>query len=214
MQHGLLTPHAPPLPAASMLAAWSESDAAFWTGSRSDISVEVVGSQLLHHAARNPGAPVDPHDTPVFLGQLHGAELPRTEMARLSEAFCRATGARYRPHPSETDLRSRLSHARWARRGVQFETSGVPLDGLAAPIVGVFSTGVLEAAAAGRPAWVHHPDPPEWVAELWRRYGLARWGQDPTQPPLQPATEPARRIAEIVLATVEHKSPDPASPQP
>lgn len=200
-QHGLLTPHAPPLPPSALLVAWSASDAAFWTDGRADVTIEVVGSQLLHHAAAHPSAAVDRSATPVFLGQLHGAELPRAEMARVSEAFCRATGAVYRPHPSETDLRSRLTHARWARRGVQFETSGLPLDELAAPIVGVFSTGVLEAAAAGRPAWVHHPDPPEWVAELWQRYGLSRWGRNPTPTPVQPAVEPARRIAEILLAS-------------
>jgi hypothetical protein len=214
VQHGLLTPHAPPLPAASLLAAWSASDAAFWIGSRTDVSVEVVGSQLLHHAAQQPEASVDPHATPVFLGQLHGAELPRTEMARVSEAFCRATGAKYRPHPSESDLRSRLTHARWAKRGVPFETSGRPLDDLAAPIVGVFSTGVLEAAAAGRPAWVFHPDPPNWVLELWQRYDLARWGREPTPRPVRPAIEPARRIADLALAAVDRPGPDPASPHP
>ena len=199
-QHGLLTPHAPPLPSSALLVAWSASDAAYWTGGRSDVAVEVAGSQLLHRAAAKQAGVVDPNDTPVFLGQLHGAELPRAEMARVSEAFCRATGAMYRPHPSESDLRSRLAHARWTRRGVAFETSGSPLDELAAPIVGVFSTGVLEAAAAGRPAWGYHPDPPAWVSDLWQRYGLALWGRDPTPRPLQPAVEPARRIAEIVLA--------------
>lgn len=198
VQHGLLSPHAPPLAKSVMLAAWSEADGDFWTAGRPDVRVEVAGSQLLFHAAQQPELEIDTRATPVFLGQLHGTELSRSEMMRISAAFCRSTGAWYRVHPSETDVRSRLTHDWWRRRGIQFESSGLPLESLAMPIVGVFSTGVLEAAAAGRPAWVYHPDPPSWVSDLWERYGLSAWGSVPTPRPMQPTTEPARRIAELL----------------
>ena len=100
VQHGLLTPHAPPLAPGTALLAWSAADAEFWRSDRDDVTTHVVGSQLLREAAARP-ATVDPDDRPVFLGQLHGAELSRWGMARTAGGFCRATGATYRPHPSE-----------------------------------------------------------------------------------------------------------------
>ncbi len=203
VQHGLLTPYAPPLPRDCTLLAWSEADGEFWRSGRDDVDVIVVGSQLLWQAARRPAVTVDPGAPLIFLGQLHAAELPRRELARVSFEFCRDHGARYRPHPAEVDKVSRLQHLIWRRRGVVFDDSGVALDRLAAPVVAIFSTGVLEAAAAGRPAWVHHPDPPRWVAELWERYGLHRWGQDPTPAPPLPDVEPAVRVAEILDAAVQ-----------
>lgn len=202
IQHGLLTPFAPPLPRDCTLLAWSEADAEFWRSGRSDVDVEVVGSQLLWFAAQRENTAIDPASRPSFLGQLHAAELDRRELARVSYEFCHANDARYRPHPAEIDKVSRLQHAIWRRRGVEFDTSGVALDDLAAPVAAIFSTGIVEAAAAGRPAWAYHPDPPLWVAELWDRYGLNRWGQDPTPTPATPAVEPAVRIAEILAATV------------
>ena len=64
--------------------------------------------------------------------------------------------------------------------------------------MGIFSTGVVEAAAEGMPAWVHLPDPPSWVEELWDRYGLAPWGGEPTPSPERPTVEPSRAVADAV----------------
>lgn len=199
-QHGLLTPFTPPLPRDCTLLAWTEADGAFWRSGRNDVTVEVVGSQLLWNAARREGAPVDPGTRPTFLGQLHAAELDRRDLARVSFEFCRTVDGTYRPHPAEVDKASRIRHAIWRRRGVRFDTSGVSLENLATPVAAIFSTGVLEAAAAGRPAWVYHPNPPTWVAEMWDRYGLRRWGDDPTPALPLPDVEPAERIATILGA--------------
>jgi hypothetical protein len=200
VQHGLLTPHAPPLPQDAHLLAFSEADAGFWRSGRTDVTSETVGSQLLWTAQsqtvqEQPAPAVDPSDRPVFLGQLHGAELPRRDFARAAVGFCQATGALYRPHPSETDKLSRLQHALWERRGITIDRSGSPLATLAAPVASVFSTGVLEAAARGVPAWATHPDPPLWLQEFWERYRMSQWGQEPTPAPARPGIEPARGIA-------------------
>ncbi|MBM6404313.1 RNA-binding protein [Phycicoccus sp. CSK15P-2] len=198
VQHGLLTPHAPPLPEGTHLLAWSAADAEYWRSGRTDVTATVVGSQLLWDAAEAGATPADPDAPPVFLGQLHGAELPRQVLAATAEQFCRDTGATYRPHPSEKDRRSRATHARWERAGITVERSGTPLRELGSPVVSVFSTGVLEAAAAGLPAWVHLVDPPGWVTEFWERYGLSRWGGRPTSSPERPARAPSMAVAAAV----------------
>lgn len=197
VQHGLLTPHAPPLAEGTTLLAWSEADAAFWRSGRSDVETVVVGSQLLWEAAQPPHAVPDPQARPVFLGQLHGAELPRELLAAAAEGFCRAEGAAYRPHPSERDRASRATHRAWAGSGIVIDRSAVPLRELGAPVVSVFSTGVLEAAAAGLPAWVHCPDPPPWLVAFWERYGLAPWGGPPTASPERLDLEPSREVARV-----------------
>ncbi|PKW27083.1 hypothetical protein [Phycicoccus duodecadis] len=197
VQHGLTTPHAPPLAEGTTLLAWSAADADFWRSSRDDVTSHVTGSQLLWDAARQ-GATVVEGASPVFLGQLHGVELDHATMVAAAEGFCRETGATYRPHPSEVDRRSRAVHARFEAEGIRLDRSGTPLRELGAPVVGVFSTGVLEAAAAGLPAYVHCPDAPAWVHEFWRRYGLLPWGGPPTPSPERPAVEPARAVARVV----------------
>ncbi len=194
-QHGLLTPHAPPLADGTTLLAWSEADAAFWRSGREDVTALVTGSQLLWEAGTAPRTTADPTARPVFLGQLHGAELPRALLVEATDSFCRAEGAVYRPHPAETDRRSRADHARWEAQGITIDRSGVPLRELAAPVVGVFSTGVLEAAAAGLPAWVHCPAAPSWLEEFWGRYGLSRWGGTATPSPERPRIEPSVTVA-------------------
>lgn len=199
VQHGLLTPFAPPLPADATLLAWSDADARFWTAGRNDVRTEVVGSQLLWHAAANGTDATS--DVPTYLGQLHGAELPRRVMASAARRFCVETGAVYRPHPAERDALSRLQHARWERSGIRIDRRPVPLSELGTPVVSVFSTGVLEAAASGRAAWVHLPDAPPWVRDLWQRYDLSPWGGSPTPAPPVPAVAPGQRIAEIVGAS-------------
>lgn len=196
VQHGLLTPFAPPLPHDATLFAFSDVDAQFWRSGRGDIAAESVGSQMLWDAAtkeREPDAVVEP--TPVFLGQLHGAELPRRISAAAASAFCLETGASYRPHPAETDRLSQWQHRRWQRQGIKIESTGTPLIS-GRPVAAIFSTGVLEAAAAGMPAWVTCTNPPAWVEEFWQRYGLARWGGAPTPRPERPSVEPSVRIAQ------------------
>jgi len=62
----------------------------------------------------------------------------------------------------------------------------------------VFSTGILEGAAAGIPSWVDFPNPPQWLEELWQRYSMSRYGSaEPTKVEI-PVDEPARVIAEII----------------
>ncbi|MFX0537504.1 RNA-binding protein [Ornithinimicrobium sp. Y1847] len=194
VQHGALTPWMAPLPEDAVLLAWSAEDAAFWAESRGDVEQRVVGSELLARAGARRIAH-DPAEAPIFLGQLHGAELPRHDFARAAEFICRTAGAHYRPHPSEKDLLSRWQHRRWERRGITIDRSDTPLAQIDRPVVGVFSTGVLEAAARGIPAWVHHPDPPEWLVDFWSRYRMGRWRESPTPAPAVPTTDPAARVA-------------------
>ncbi|QSR33405.1 hypothetical protein CFI00_0225 [Nocardioides sp. S5] len=204
-QHGALTPYAPPLPHAARLLAWSEADGAFWTTGRRDVEVEVVGSQLLWAAAglvtgaRAPSSTTGGDAAPLtYLGQGHAAEISRARLAQAALSTCRAHGATYRPHPSERDVTSRAVLAGYRRAGITVDTSGVPLVDLEAPIVSVFSTGVLEAAARGWEAWVEFPRPPAWLGEFWERYAMHRLGSSPTPAPHLPDQEPAARIAEIV----------------
>lgn len=200
VQHGLLTPFVPPLAGGAHLLAFSDADTEFWRSGRADITAQSIGSQLLWNAAhRTPQTgSLSLSKRPVFLGQLHGAELSRRTSVATATAFCRDNDALYRPHPAEVDRLSRWQHARWRSRGIRFADSA-PLALSSAPVVSIFSTGVLEAAAAGRDAWVTCVRPPDWVREFWQRYELAEWGQRPTAPPAQPLVEPAAAIADAVL---------------
>ncbi|MEO7628132.1 MAG: prephenate dehydrogenase [Nocardioides sp.] len=199
-QHGALTPFMPPLPVGAHVLAWSEADAGFWASGRSDVTHDVVGSQLLFKAGigTHPDAP--PSEL-IYLGQMHGAELSRSRLVRAAASFCREHGATYRPHPSERDKLSVLAHDGYRRLGIRVEGS-TPLAELTGPVVSVFSTGVLEAAAQGRDAWVDFPSPPAWLGEFWERYGMHRFGDSPTPAPVRPILEPARRIAELLTAAV------------
>ncbi len=203
VQHGLLTPYAPPLPPNTHLLAWSEADGDFYASGRSDVQCTAVGSQLFWDAAQHQSGPPETGRPPLFLGQLHGAELPRRGLARAASRFCRTTGARYRPHPAEVDKLSRLYHALWERRGIEIDRSQIPLVDLSDPVVSVFSTGVIEAAARGVPSWVYYPGPPGWLEEFWDRYGMSRWGDEPTPAPHLPAREPARAIADAITAAID-----------
>ena len=198
VQHGLLTPHAPPLAPDSHLLAWSDADADFWRSGRSDVQTHAVGSQLLWEASRGQAVVTD--DRPTFLGQLHSAEMGRREMARFTGAFCRTEGARYRPHPGERDRLSRLQHGRWRRQGIEFDAGSVPLHRLPTPVVSVFSTGILEAAARGAPAWAAYDRPPAWLEEFWERYAMSRYGAAPTAAPATPEREPAVAVAAAIEA--------------
>lgn len=202
VQHGMLLPLMAPLPDGVTLAAWSTADGEFWRSGRSDVTVEVVGSELLRRARVAGSDPVPVDATPVYCGALHGTELPRAQIERVAREFCRATGAAYRPHPAETDLQSRLTHLVWKRLGIGFAPADRPLVEVGAPVVGMWSTGILEAAAAGLPAWVYHPDPPDWLREVWHRYGLSEWGADPTPVPVLADGDPAARLAAVINATL------------
>ena len=208
-QHGALTPFAPPLPRAARLLAWSTADGAFWASGRGDVEVVATGSQLLWRAGAGvdtgAGRPARPAGRPevtagplTYLGQGHASEISRARLAHAALTTCREHDAVYRPHPSERDLTSRAVLAAYARAGVVVDTGGVPLVDLAAPVVSVFSTGVLEAAARGREAWVDFPRPPAWLGEFWERYAMHRLGSAPTPAPDRPAHGPAARVAEVV----------------
>lgn len=197
VQHGLMTPWAPPLNEGDHLLAWSEADAHFWTADRPSITWEVVGSQMLWQSGHAPKVEVR-DERPIMLGQLHGIELPRLEKLRAYEQFCRTNDADYRPHPVETDVWSRAGHQWLQRRGVSFEASGAALPDLGRPVVSIFSTGTLEAAQRGLPAWVHHPNAPEWVRDFWQRYGLKQFGDEPTPAWELGEVEPAELIARAV----------------
>ena len=206
VQHGLLVPQAPPLPVGCTLLAFSEADAEFWASGRRDVTTHAVGSQLLYLAAQKAaGAEVQKQNDlePIFLGQMHGAELPRASFAYASHSFLKKYGGIYRPHPSEKDKLSVLTHKLWEKEGIRIDRSGTPLNEVPNPVVSIFSTGVLEAAIRGIPAWVYHPAPPAWLVEFWDRYGMNQWGQEPTPAPVQPKKEPAQRIAELMIETLE-----------
>lgn len=199
VQHRVLTPYAPPLPPRTTLLAWSDADAEFYRSGRDDVEVRTVGSQLLWQAGKESAEEVDvTGQRPVFLGQMHVAELPRRTTAGIAYSFCRAEEALYRPHPSEDDVLSRAAHTLLRRRGVDFQDSSVPLHEVHAPVVGIVSTGVLEAAARGIPSWVTGERVPAWVRELWDRYDMRRWGGEPTPALPSGADEPSRLIAQIL----------------
>lgn len=205
IQHGINTPFVPPLPANSTLFAFSEADAEFWKSGRTDVTHHVVGSQMFYEAAKKPKVVSENiAEQPVFLGQMHGAELPRPSFARASYKFCKDHQAIYRPHPSERDRLSTITHKLWAKQGIEVGHSAVPLNELNNPVVSVFSTGVLEAAMRGISAWVYHPNPPEWLLEFWNRYGMHQWGSEPTPAPTVPECEPAQEIARLIATTLEN----------
>lgn len=195
VQHGLLTPYAPPLPRNAHLFAFTDADGQFATLGRTDVTSTTVGSQLLWEAGSSKAKPVGDR-SPLYLGQLHGAELPRRHQAHAATEFCRTTGSAYRPHPAEKDILSRLQHNRWARQGIEIDLANTALSEAGRPVVSAFSTGILEAAAWGLPSWVTYPNPPRWLAEFWDRYSMRSWGSEPTPAPFRNHREPAAVIAE------------------
>lgn len=199
VQHGLLTPWSPPASTGARVLAWCDADAEVWTHRRPDVTVDVVGSELLWQAAAAPTLDVV-DERPVILGQLHGTELARREALATYVRFAREVESDYRPHPNEKDLVSRALHRVMRQRGVTFETSGLPLVEMRRPVVSIFSTGTLEAATRGLPAWVTHPHPPTWVRDCWARYDLAQWGGPPTTAWQQPKVQPAAAVAAALEA--------------
>lgn len=57
VQHGLLTPLAPPLPPEATLMAFNEQDGQFWASGRPDVTVVPVGSQAMWAAACKTSRP-------------------------------------------------------------------------------------------------------------------------------------------------------------
>lgn len=204
VQHGLHTPYAPPLAPGTHLLAFSEADAHFWISGRTDITYDVVGSQLFWDAAQKPKVTAqDLQGQVVFLGQMHGTELPRASFIRATVQFVKEHRAVYRPHPQEKDKLSKTVHAFMQKKGVTIDQSHKPLNQVNNPVVAIFSTGIIEAAIRGVPSWVYHPNPPAWLTEFWERYGMSRWGGEPTPAPALPRVEPAQRIAEIITQQLE-----------
>ena len=123
----------------------------FWRSGRDDVETTVVGSQLLWDAADPAARRARPRTRDRSTSASCTApSSPRELLAAAAEAFCRAEhDATYRPHPTERDraLAGDRTHG-GGRQGIRVDRSGVPLRELGAPVVSVFSTGVLEAAAA------------------------------------------------------------------
>ncbi len=200
VQHGVVTPYAPPLPAGAVLLAWSARDAAFWLAGRVELEVEVVGSELLWQAAQLRRERADAGERLCFLGQLHGAELGRDVTVRTVASIARTRPVLYRPHPAERDPLSLVRHERWRRGGVTVGSPNVPLTDEEGPVVGIFSTGILEAAACGLDAYATCARPPGWVEELWLRYSMAPLGAREATVVTVPPRRPAEAIADLVEA--------------
>ncbi len=214
VQHGVITPLAPPLPAGAHLLAWSVADLDFWRNGNAKVAGTVCGSQILWQAARRS----DDADDAVaggtravdarrssyltFLGQLHGLELPRRTTRQSIDHLRREASVLYRPHPGETDILSRVQHEVWRRRGVVVGGGEGSLLDVPGPVLAHFSTGILEAAAAGIPAYAYCARPPGWLLELWDRYHMSQWGTgEPTRVAV-PAEEPATLIADLAEAII------------
>ena len=199
VQHGAITPFSPPLPKGVELLAWTELDARMWTEGL-DTPVHVIGSQLLWEAAQGHRAQLI-NGPVVFLGQLHAAELDREVTIRTVETLAATTSLVYRPHPAERDRRSRAQHRRWRRAGLAIDERRATLLETNAAVVGIFSTGLLEAAAAGLPVCGACVPPVRWVQELWERYEIPEWGSGRVAAfTLRPRKEPILAITEIVAS--------------
>ena len=184
LQHGLLTPFVPPLASGSHLLAWTSADAQYWSAARADVTSAVVWSAPLAWArqdsAESPRA-VAHLDRPLFLGQMHGAELSWPTKITSALTFCTQTGADYRPHPSEISLLSRSAHRALRTAGVTVAIDAAPLTSVDRPLVSMFSTGLVEAAAAGLRTYGFAQSPPRWLNSFWDRYRIGTWPHTPTQ---------------------------------
>jgi hypothetical protein len=200
VQHGVVTPFAPPLPQNAHLFAWSGCDAYFWASGRRDVSTTVVGSQILWEADQSRADTTCSNEPICFLGQLHGPELPRHTTMQTVTELARRGPLVYRPHPDESDLSSKLTHSMWSREGIPISTCAPNLGSLRGPIAGIFSTGILEAAASGIASYGYCVHPPRWISELWHRYQMAPLGESrPTEVAIE-VNEPASVIADGVEA--------------
>jgi hypothetical protein len=68
----------------------------------------------------------------------------------------------------------------------------------------MFSTGLIEAAAAGLHTYGYAVRPPQWLEAFWERYQIGQWPERPTQldPSLIPGTS-----ADVVSSIVREVTP-------
>ncbi len=101
------------------MLAWSDDDGDFWRSGRDDVRVETVGSQLLWDAAEvRPAHRSTPTRRSPTSGRATPPSCPAPRLVQAALRFCREHGATYRPHPSERDKVSRLTHAGYRRAGI------------------------------------------------------------------------------------------------
>ena len=198
-QHGLLTPYAPPLAEGTTLLAWSEADADFWRSGRDDVADR---SPSARSCCGRPASAAACHGRP---GRCPGLPRPaargraaHASCRRAAEAFCRESGAIYRPHPSERDRR--LSGAHTRRRGRGDHRRPVRHARCASSAPG--RERLLHRGARGRRAR------PARLGRLPRRAAVAAGvlaalrhapaGEAPDARPRRPAVEPARRAASVL----------------
>ena len=165
--HGVVTPFAPPLPEGCHLFAWTLQDAEFGISGWSDVTTSVVGSQIIWDAG------VSRWQT----SRAKGSSLLSRPIARArsfafdhhpeaSAELARKGPVAYRPHPGETDLVSRMIHHRWQLQGIRIEPPTSRLGENNPAVAGIFSTGILEAAASGRAAFGFCRAPLSWLPEF------------------------------------------------
>lgn len=203
VQHGVLTPWSPPAPERAFLLAWTDRDLAYWRGGRAGVTGVTVGSQLLWEASQKgaTGALDAVSQTTrevVFLGQLHGAEMRRKDTVRSVRELNARYHLQYRIHPGETDVLSRSQHRYWLSQGVEI-VRGQGLTDVRGPVLSHFSTGLLEAANMGLPAFAYSAAPPAWLSSLWDRYELSVWEKDSSATqPVEVVRQPSLVVADVV----------------
>ncbi|WP_341854295.1 hypothetical protein [Brachybacterium sp. GPGPB12] len=199
VQHGALTPYAPPSPPRTTPLAWSDADAEFYRSGRDDVEVRTVGSQPLWQAGKESEGEVDVSgQKPVFLGQMHGAEPPRRLTAGIAMSFCRAEGALYRPHPSEVDVVSRAAHRLMARRGVEFQDTSIPRTRWAPRWSGSSPPACSRPPPAASPPGSPARRCPPGCASSGTATTCAAGAREPTPALATGADEPSRLIAQIL----------------
>ena len=153
----------------------------------------------------------DPTTAPTFLGQLHGAELPRARLAAAAATFCRATST----PPTVRTPASATGRSRW-RRTPAGDAAGSPSTGPAsrcaswrAPRSSACSPPACSRRPRrGVPAWVDFPRPARLAGRssgsvtAWHR-GRHRPRQRPTRPDVEPAAPSPRSDAEGLLVTAD-----------
>ena len=196
VQHGLLTPHAPPLAEGTTLLAWSDADAEFWRSGRDDVTTQVVGSQLLWEAGLDRLAAAGRRTRARSSSASSTASSSRaSSVTRGGRSFCRAEGAVYRPHPAETRPGHARPHERWQPRASPSTGRARPLRELGAPVVSVFSTGVARGRCRGAAGVGRLPRRPAVAREFWDRYDMRPLGRRPDGTAPHAPMEPSRAVA-------------------
>ena len=168
VQHGLLVPQAPPLPVGCTPAGFQRGRRRVLGIGRRDVTTHAVGSQLLYLASQKAtGAEAQKQNDlePIFLGQMHGAELPRASFA-LRFALLLEEVRRKLPSAPEREGQAVGADPPAVGEGrYPIDRSGTPLNEVPNPVVSIFSTGVLglQSAVSRR---VYHPAPPAWLVEF------------------------------------------------